>query len=210
MKSLMHRPLGQSEERSVVGVGTGDKLEIFIYLLWRSGEIWTWSVERKLRLFNLKDARQAEPLVALLCRGNHVFSARARPVIFTDAIWTLCEAHFARQHHSAGVSFRQSRGKKFTFILFLRRTCILSTTVYAHKSCEWFCQSKIAFLVPPAHFGCVIVHDAQLLFLLMWKMHNYNNYAEGEKHCNHVITFPTVCLIEFKVPLGLWFLTAGR
>lgn len=43
----------------------------------------------------------------------------------------------------------------------------------------------------------------------MWEMHNCNNHAQRE-NCNHVITFPTVRLIEFKVPLGLWFLTAGR
>lgn len=142
---------------------------------------------------NLKDARQVKPLVALIVEALTSFSARAQSVISTDAIWTLCEAHFAGQHHSAAVSFRERRGKKKLSFILLWRTGILSTAIY--KSCEWSHHSKNGFfLVPPAHFGCVIVHDAQLLFLLMWKMHNYNNYAEGEKkHCNHVIMFPTVC-----------------
>lgn len=56
----------------------------------------------------------------------------------------------------------------------------------------------------------VIVHGAQLLFQFMCKMHKYNNCAEGKEHCNHAITFPTVCVIEFKMILGLWFLTIGR
>lgn len=138
-------------------------------------------------VIKLKYARQVKPLVALIRWGKHLFSTHIWSIIFTDAIWTLCDTHSARRRHS-------------TLILESRRK----------SSALCFCDGQVSFqpvLTPQVVWvvvsrqmafgsssslelnGCVIVYDAQLLFQFMWKMHNCNKYAEEEKHCNHVIHF---------------------
>lgn len=58
--------------------------------------------------------------------------------------------------------------------------------------------------------GCVIVTWRSAFRPSVRKKCITVTSARRVENCNHVITCPTVRLIGFKVPLGLWFLTAGR
>lgn len=150
-------------------------------------------------VIELKDDRLVNPLSTLICWGKHVVSAHIQ-------VHHWCGLSIMRVSFWKTTPFN-CRGKQaeLSIVLFVIDGYRFNRRLHfkLYRS-EWLFGSSSSLLN-----GCVIVHDAQLLILPCEKMHNCNDHAEGENR-NHVITFPTVRLIEFKVPLGLWFLTAGR
>lgn len=104
-----------------------------------------------------------------------------------------------RQRHSAA-----ERGSRSSvgIVLFVTGIVLAGARTLASKWLFRFVRLTLS--------GCVIVTlTLSFSFLREGKCITVTS-ARRVENCNHVITCPTVRLIGFKVPLGLWFLTAGR
>lgn len=145
MKSVIHRPLGQSERRTVAF--QVQQIYFSSFLAWLCGEMAS--------VIELKDDRLVNPLSTLICWGKHVVSAHIQ-------VHHWCGLSIMRVSFWKTTPFN-SRGKQaeLSIVLFVIDGYRFNRRSHfkLYRS-EWLFGSSGSLLS-----GCVIVHDAQLLIL---------------------------------------------